>query len=32
MGVEGGAGAGENCGPQRGARMLPASVLDAQVQ
>lgn len=28
MGEEGGAGAGEDCGPQLGAGVLPASVLD----
>lgn len=27
MGEEGGAGAGEDCGPQLGAGVLPASVL-----
>lgn len=32
MGKEGGAGAGEVCGPQLGAGVLPASVLDTQVQ
>lgn len=32
MGEEGGAGAGEDCGPQLGAGVLPASVLDTQVQ
>lgn len=31
MGVEGGAGAEEDCGPQLGAGVLPASVLDTQV-
>lgn len=32
MSVEGGAGAGEDCNPQLGAGVLPASVLDTQVQ